>query len=198
MLLLIAGAKSRPWVLNMIRMIFSHNQRKDDANFAGVLASLAVAAAILCIASAAGPARAAPEIGTTAPALVITELDGNTFDLTKLRGKVVLVNYWATWCAPCRKDMPKLDAFYRQHHDQNLEIVGISVDRDRDLEKVRKVMTKLAYPVATLKGITVDGFGPPKGVPITWIIDTDGKVRDMMIDVRDELLNGLVLPLLPH
>jgi thiol-disulfide isomerase/thioredoxin len=99
-----------------------NDQRKDvshregdlmsvDAKFAGVLAPLAVAAAILCIASAAGPARAAPEIGTPAPALVITELDGNMFDLTKLRGKVVLVNYWATWCAPCRKDMPKLDAF---------------------------------------------------------------------------------------
>ena len=72
------------------------------------------------------------------------------------------------------------------------------VDRDRDMEKVRKVMAKLAYPVATLKGITVDGFGPPAGVPITWIIDSDGKIRDMMIDVRDELLNGLVLPLLPH
>jgi peroxiredoxin len=157
---------------------------------------LAVTAAILCIASTAGPARAAPEIGTTAPVLVITELDGNTFDLTKLRGKVVLVNYWATWCAPCRKEVPKLDAFYRQHHDQNLEMIGISIDRDRDLEKVRKVMAKLAYPVATLKGITVDGFGPPAGVPITWVIDSDGKVRDMMIDVRDELLNGLVLPAL--
>jgi cytochrome c biogenesis protein CcmG, thiol:disulfide interchange protein DsbE len=169
-----------------------------DARFADVLAPVAITAAILCIASAAGPARAAPEIGKAAPELVVTELDGNTFDLTKLRGKVVLVNYWATWCAPCRKDMPKLDAFYRRHHDQSMEMIGISVDRGRDLEKVRKVMAKLAYPVATLKGIAVDGFGPPAGVPITWIIDTDGKVRDMMIDVRDELLNGLVLPLLPH
>jgi cytochrome c biogenesis protein CcmG, thiol:disulfide interchange protein DsbE len=154
--------------------------------------------AILRLAFVAEPARAAPEIGKAAPELVVTELDGQTFDLAKLRGKVVLVSYWATWCAPCRKDMPKLDAFYRRYHDQSLEMIGISIDRDRDLEKVRKVMAKLAYPVATLKGITVDGFGPPTGVPITWIIDTDGKVRDMMIDVRDELLNGLVLPLLPH
>ena len=109
----------------------------------------------------------------------------------------MLVNYWATWCAPCRKDMPKLDAFYRSHR-QNLAMIGISVDRERDLAKVRKVMASLAYPVALLKGVTVDGFGPPDGVPITWIIDADGKIRDRMIDVRDELLNGLVVPLLPH
>ena len=145
-----------------------------------------------------GQAHAAPELGKAAPELVVTPLDGDTFDLAKLHGKVVLVNYWATWCAPCRKDMPKLDAFYRRYHQHDLEMIGISVDRDVDLKKVRKVMAALSYPVALLKGISVDGFGPPDGVPITWIIDTDGKVRDRMIDVRDELLNSLVLPLLPH
>jgi len=145
-----------------------------------------------------GFAFAAPVIDKPAPDLVVSALDGGTFDLAALRGKVVLVNYWATWCAPCRKDMPKLDAFYRRYHKQNLEMIGISVDRDADLKKVRKVMATLAYPVALLKDISVDGFGPPDGVPITWIVDTDGKVRDRMIDVRDELLNGIVVPLLPH
>ena len=144
------------------------------------------------------PANSAPQIGATAPALVVTELGGQIFDLAKLKGKVVLVNYWATWCAPCKKDMPKLDAFYRRHHGQNLEMIGISVDRPNDLPKVRRIMASLAYPVATLKDITVDGFGEPEGVPITWIIDADGKVRDRMIDVRDELLGTLVVPLLSH
>jgi len=139
-----------------------------------------------------------PTIDKPAPSLVVSTLDGQLFDLSKLRGDVVLVNYWATWCAPCRKDMPKLDAFYRRYHEQHLAMIGISVDRPRDLEKVRKVMASLAYPVAMLKGVTDDGFGEPEGVPITWIIDADGKVRDRMIDVRDELLNGIVVPLLPH
>jgi thiol-disulfide isomerase/thioredoxin len=139
-----------------------------------------------------------PTIDNPAPALVVNTLDGQVFDLSKSRGNVVLVNYWATWCAPCRKDMPKLDAFYRRYHQQNLAMIGISVDRPRDLEKVRKVMASLAYPVAMLKGVTVDGFGQPEGVPITWIIDANGKVRDRMIDVRDELLIGIVVPLLPH
>ncbi|HTU33415.1 MAG TPA: TlpA disulfide reductase family protein [Candidatus Acidoferrum sp.] len=160
------------------------------------LVSLLLTSALFWLGSTVERACAAPEIGKAAPELVVTELNGQTFDLAKLRGKVVLVNYWATWCAPCRKDMPLLNAFYRSHSGQNLEMIGISVDRDQDLGKVRKMMATLAYPVATLKGVTVDGFGQPTGVPITWIIDTNGIVHDMMIDVRDELLKSLVMPLL--
>jgi thiol-disulfide isomerase/thioredoxin len=159
---------------------------------------LAVGATIAWLALASEPVRATPEMNKAAPTLVVGALDGTTFDLAKQRGKVVLVNYWATWCAPCRKELPKLDAFYRRYHSQGLEMIGISVDEARDLAKVRKVMAALAYPGATLKSITDNGFGPPEGVPITWIIDADGKVRDRMIDVRDDLLNGLVVPLLPH
>ena len=160
--------------------------------------ALVASAAIVGLASALGPARAAPEIGAAAPALVLTALDGQTFDLAKLRGKVVLVNYWATWCAPCRKEMPRLNAFYRRYHDHGLEMIGISIDFPRDFEKARKAAQAVAYPTAVSKAISEDGFGTPKGVPITWVIDADGKIRDRFIEVRDELLNGIVVPLLPH
>jgi cytochrome c biogenesis protein CcmG, thiol:disulfide interchange protein DsbE len=154
--------------------------------------------AIVWLAVASGPARAAPEIGAAAPPLVLTALDGQTFDLAKLRGKVVLVNYWATWCAPCRKEMPRLDAFYRRHHDHGLEVIGISIDFPRDFEKAHKAAQAVSYPTAVSKAITEDGFGTPQGVPITWVIDTDGKIRDRFIEVRNELLNGIVVPLLPQ
>jgi thiol-disulfide isomerase/thioredoxin len=162
------------------------------------LAHIAAAVAIPWLVSTSGSASATPEIGEAAPALVVNALNGTTFDLAKLRGKVVLVNYWATWCAPCRKEMPKLDAFYKRYHAQGLEIIGISIDFERDFEKARKSAQAVSYPTAVAKAITDDGFGIPKGVPVTWIIDVDGKVRDMFIDVRDELLNGIVVPLLPH
>jgi cytochrome c biogenesis protein CcmG, thiol:disulfide interchange protein DsbE len=160
--------------------------------------ALVASTAIVGLASASGVARVAPEIGAAAPALVLTTLDGQTFDLAKLHGKVVLVNYWATWCAPCRKDMPRLSAFYRRYHGQGLEMIGISIDFPRDFEKARKAAQAVAYPTALSKAISEDGFGTPKGVPITWVIDADGKVRDRFIEVRDELLNGIVVPLLPH
>ena len=165
------------------------------------LARFARAAALTFVigfAPLSGAAHAAPQIHEGAPALVLTTLDGATFDLGKLHGKVVMVNYWATWCAPCRKEMPKLDAFYRKYHSRGLEMVGITIDFERDLDKARKAARGVAYPIAFAKAISDDGFGTPKGVPITWIIDADGKVRDRFIEVRDELLDGIVVPLLPH
>jgi len=154
--------------------------------------------AAVAFALAAAPVQAAPEIGAAAPPLVLTALDGRSFDLAKLRGKVVLVNYWATWCAPCRKEMPKLNAFYQRYHNRGLEIIGISIDFPRDLLKAEKAAKAVAYPTALAKAISEDGFGKPQGVPITWVIDADGKIRDRFIEVRDELLNGIVVPLLPQ
>ncbi|MGP0092730.1 MAG: TlpA family protein disulfide reductase [Xanthobacteraceae bacterium] len=158
----------------------------------------ALLAGSLASAFAGDAVRAAPTMDEAAPSLVVTELDGQTFDLSKLRGKVVLVNYWATWCAPCRKEMPTLDAFYRRYHEQGLEMIGISIDRPRELEKVRKTMTSLAYPGAMLNEITVNGFGPPEGAPLTYVVDANGVVRDKFIAAPNKLLMDVVVPLLPH
>ena len=133
-----------------------------------------------------------------APSLVLTQLNGEVFDLSKLRGKVVLVNYWATWCAPCKKEMPVLNSFYQRHRGDGLEIIGISADRPQDLAKMRKMSGSLAYPTAILSEITDNGFGPPEGFPLTYVVDRNGIVRDKFIDVREQLLTDVVLPLLPH
>ncbi len=156
-------------------------------------------AACLLLASAAfASANAAPSINSAAPDLVLSELGGEIFDLGKLRGKVVLVNYWATWCAPCKKEMPVLNSFYRRYHEQGLEIIAISADRPQDFARMRRTSGTLAYPTSTLDRISKDGFGPPVGFPLTYVIDRDGIVRDKFIDVREELLHDVVLPLLQH
>lgn len=153
-----------------------------------------------CAATTAGDtrARAAPEMDQPAPPLIATALDGQTFDLAKLRGKVVLVNFWATWCAPCRREMPILDAFYRRYHGQGLELIGISVDFARDSAKMRKAAGTVSYPTAMANDIPVNGFGPPEGVPVTYVVDAEGVVRDKFIATPNKLLHDVVIPLLPH
>jgi peroxiredoxin len=144
-----------------------------------------------------GIALAEPAMDEPAPPLVVTALNGQTFDLDKLHNQVVLLNFWATWCAPCRKEIPRLNAFYRRYHQHGLEVIGISIDRPEDLEKVRRQMASIAYPIAVLKDISVNGVGKVEGVPTTYVIDTNGVVRDKFIEVRNELLNDVVVPLLP-
>jgi thiol-disulfide isomerase/thioredoxin len=155
-----------------------------------------VSALLLLITLGSGFAQAAPRIDAAAPSLVTSELGGQTFDLAKLRGKVVLVHYWATWCAPCRKEMPILDSFYRKHHEQGLEVIGISADRPQDIARVRKRSATLSYPTSTIDRISENGFGQPEGFPLTYVIDRDGIVRDKFIDVSEQLLADVLLPLL--
>jgi thiol-disulfide isomerase/thioredoxin len=162
--------------------------------FARVISTFAIG--VVAATFAADHAHAAPEIGEAAPPLVVTALDGTVIDLAKLRGKVVLVNYWATWCAPCRKEMPTFDAFYRRHRNENFELVGISIDFARDAAKMRKAAAPLAYPIAWINDAVVNGFGAPDGVPITYVIDADGVIRDKFIAVPAKLLNDVVVPML--
>ena len=98
------------------------------------ISAIALCGAIIAFAmiASAQSAFAVAEVGQPAPALVVPELNGQSFDLSALRGKVVVINFWATWCPPCRQEMPALSAFYRQYHGQGLEMIGLSADRPHE------------------------------------------------------------------
>jgi thiol-disulfide isomerase/thioredoxin len=162
-----------------------------------MLHTLLTGAAALCCVVTAGAEP--PAVGHAAPALVVSRLDGRTFDLKALRGHVVIVNFWATWCSPCRAEMPRLDAFYRQYHARGLELLGLSVDDKADAAAVRTVMRGFSYPAALAADARENGFGPAVAVPMTWIIDAKGVVRTRLIAgnaVTEQTLTQNVLPLL--
>jgi cytochrome c biogenesis protein CcmG/thiol:disulfide interchange protein DsbE len=144
---------------------------------------------------------AAAEVGQHAPALVAPELNGNEFDLSQQRGRVVVLNVWATWCSPCRAEMPVLDAFYRAHRDEGLTVIGLSADDPHDRKDVVKVMRAFSYPAALAADAKTNGFGRPTVVPITYVVDADGVIAAILLPSRSggvtgETLDRAVQPLL--
>jgi cytochrome c biogenesis protein CcmG, thiol:disulfide interchange protein DsbE len=164
------------------------------------LGRLLLTAALLAAAPLALLA-AAPAVDQPAPPLIVRQLDGRQFDLAKLRGKVVLVNVWATWCSPCRVEMPTLNAFYRRYHSQGLDLLGLSIDEASDAAQVRQVMKQFSYPGALASSAKVNGFGEPIAVPVTYVIDARGVIRAQLqaegpSGVSKQALEEAVLPLL--
>jgi thiol-disulfide isomerase/thioredoxin len=159
------------------------------------------ALALSVCASALAVAGAEPaQVGRPAPALVVPQLDGRVFDLAALRGKVVIVNVWASWCSPCRAEMPRLDAFYRHYHARGVELLGLSVDEVAERGTVLSIMRRFNYPAALAANAQRNDFGPPPAVPMTWIIDRSGIVRARLVAgsaVTEQSLEQRVLPLLP-
>ncbi|MHB8812558.1 MAG: TlpA family protein disulfide reductase [Steroidobacteraceae bacterium] len=164
-------------------------------------ASLAFAAAVVMIGAPALTRAAPPAVGQPAPPLVVPQLDGREFDLASLRGKVVLVNVWATWCSPCRVEMPTLNAFYRRYRSRGLDVLGLSIDEAPDAAQGRPVMGKFSYPGALASAARVNGFGEPIAVPVTYVIDARGVIRAQLqaegpSGVSKQALEQAVLPLL--
>lgn len=109
----------------------------------------------------------------------VTLLNGNDFRLSDQKGKVVLMNIWATWCPPCREETPELVALYNQYKDQGLVILGVSIDEQGE-SVVRPFIKefKVSYPIYIDKDETVmEKYGPVMGIPTTYIIDKQGKIR---------------------
>jgi thiol-disulfide isomerase/thioredoxin len=142
-----------------------------------------IAAAVL----SAGLAHAAP------PQLSVTTIDGASWDLASKRGEWVIVNFWATWCAPCIKEMPELDKLDQAHGD--ISVIGLAFE-EIEVADMQKFLSRrpVSYPIAI-----VDVYAPPadfpapKGLPMTWLIGPDGEVVNKFLGpvTRKDLENAV-------
>lgn len=134
------------------------------------------------------------EAGPTAPDFSLKDLSGQTVTLEQYRGKVVLLDFWATWCPPCRMTIPMLIKLQDKYRDDGLVILGISIDdpqqiTDKDLRYFIK-MTKINYPILRYnQKVMKDYFeGERVSVPTMFVVDRNGKIRDMIVGYAPDLL----------
>lgn len=130
----------------------------------------------VCVLVTACNALAATE-GQPAPPLRAPLANGTVFNLSDAAGKVVIVNMWATWCAPCREEMPALDAYYRKYRDRGVVMLALSMDKPGDADKVREVTAGFAFPVGDARAASMQGYGRIWRLPMTFVIDRHGILR---------------------
>jgi thiol-disulfide isomerase/thioredoxin len=151
---------------------------------------------------APGPSFAsALKLGFPAPPATLTTLDGQRIVSSDLLGKVVILTFWATWCGPCREELPLLSAYVQQHRAQGLEVLAFSLDSPDDVSRVRRVAQGFSFPSGLLANSSAPGYGRIWRVPVNFTIDRKGGLADNGWNEKKpvwtrERLERIVTPLL--
>jgi len=122
-----------------------------------------------------------------APEFSLTDLMGNDISLSDFQGKVIFLNFWATWCPPCRTEIPGFVNVFEKYKTKGMQIIGISVDRIKP-EKVFEFVKeyKINYPVIMADSELVRKYEPGRAIPVTIIIDSQGRIRHKHIGYMDK------------
>lgn len=130
--------------------------------------------------SAAAADPPAPIVGRLAPDFTLKTLDGQTVTLSELRGRPVLINFWASWCGPCRLEMPHLQAAYEQYQDKGFTVIAVDVKFDEGPEAVRAFIDELGLTFLVVKdetgAVEIDKYNV-LGYPTSVFIDRDGVIQ---------------------
>jgi cytochrome c biogenesis protein CcmG/thiol:disulfide interchange protein DsbE len=111
-----------------------------------------------------------------APDFSVTDLSGQTLQLSRYHGKVVLLNFWATWCAPCRSEIPRFVDLHNKYGKEGLQIIGISLDDDPRLVHAFYQQLRMNYPVAIGDATLAEQYGGVLGLPVSFLIGRDGRI----------------------
>jgi cytochrome c-type biogenesis protein len=150
---------------------------------AGVVRPLSVGiAAMATLACSQSESTRLPErvaVGAPAPSYKAVSLSGDSVSLAAFRGKTILLNVWATWCHPCRDEIPELQAIHEHYKARGLELVGVSIDADGNDDVIRQFMQdfKMTYPIWRDPDERVSTRFLVVGVPATFLIDRQGVLR---------------------
>ena len=140
------------------------------------------------------PVLAKPVVGQLAPDFELTLVDGSKVKLSDLRGQVVVLNIWATWCVPCRQELPLLDGYYRAQRGNGLRVFALTTEDSVPISQLKKLFAVLTIQSARhLRG----GYADLGGVPTNYVIDRSGRLRYAKAAAFDlDALNELLVPLL--
>jgi len=150
-------------------------------------------AVILCMGAVLSAQAAVPKTGDVPPALLGKDREGEVVDLAQHRGKVVVVTFWASWCGPCRKELPGLDALQKHAGDKILKVIAVNVkDSTEDYRLMMRQMKDYTISMTRDRsGEIAEGYGV-KAYPNLWIIDPQGKVAAHHVGYGEDSLEALV------
>ena len=131
-------------------------------------------------------AKSRPAINALAPAFRLMDLDGKVHSLSDYKGKVVFLNFWATWCGPCKVEMPAMEALYQAFQSQGMEILAVSVDQQgAAVTRPFKEAMGLSFPILHDSDYQVGLTYGARTLPMTYVIDRQGVIRQRVFGARD-------------